>query len=263
MPIDNDVYNRIGDSWWDEDNPLNVLHGSMTPARFGYFLDVLTRQQGPDLSGLRALDVGCGGGFLAEEFALIGCQVVGVDPSEVSIRTARDHAADRGLDIEYRVGTGEQLPVKDAGFDIVYCCDVLEHVTDVDGVIAEIVRALKPGGMFFYDTINRTRTSNVLAIKVMQEWRATRIMDSALHMWDMFITPAELAATMQRHGLRSEDVVGLGPRANKAVVLVNLAKAHAGRISYGELSRRLRFGPVKTLEISYMGYAVKPGPSSQ
>ena len=85
MPIDNDVYNREGEGWWEEDNPLNVLHGSITPGRFAYFRRVLTDQLGPDLPDLRALDIGCGGGFLAEEFARLGLQVVGVDPSAVSI----------------------------------------------------------------------------------------------------------------------------------------------------------------------------------
>ncbi len=85
MAIDNEVYNRLGETWWDENNPLNLLHGSMTPGRFSYFRDVLA-QLGRDPAGLRALDIGCGGGFLAEEFARLGCQVVGIDPSPVSIR---------------------------------------------------------------------------------------------------------------------------------------------------------------------------------
>jgi len=87
---------------------------------------------------LQALDIGCGGGFLAEEFARLGCQVVGVDPSAVSIDRARRHAVAAGLDIDYRVGVGERLPVGDSEFDIAYCCDVLEHVSDVDAVIGEM-----------------------------------------------------------------------------------------------------------------------------
>jgi len=113
MPIDNDVYDREGAGWWEEDNALNILHGSMTPGRLTYFREVLTERLRLDTAGLRALDVGCGGGFLAEEFARLGCQVVGVDPSAVSIDTARRHASDAGLDIDYRIGAGEQLPVSD------------------------------------------------------------------------------------------------------------------------------------------------------
>jgi SAM-dependent methyltransferase len=106
MPIDNDVYNRHATGWWDENEPLNLLHGSVTPARFGYFVAVLQRL-GLDPSGLRALDIGCGGGFLAEEFARLGCRVLGIDPSALSLETARRHAASCGLEIDYRVGFGE------------------------------------------------------------------------------------------------------------------------------------------------------------
>jgi 2-polyprenyl-6-hydroxyphenyl methylase / 3-demethylubiquinone-9 3-methyltransferase len=96
VAVDNDVYDRLGESWWDEASPLNVLHGSITPGRLAYFRDVL-RRLGAEVAGLRALDIGCGGGFLAEEFAALGCQVTGVDPSPVSIGVARAHAAGRGL----------------------------------------------------------------------------------------------------------------------------------------------------------------------
>ena len=78
MPIDNEVYDREGEGWWEEDNPLNILHGSITPGRLAYFREVLTNQLGPDLRDLGALDIGCGGGFLAEEFARLGLQVSGL-----------------------------------------------------------------------------------------------------------------------------------------------------------------------------------------
>src|SRR5215471_13889827 len=110
-----------------------------------------------------------------------------VDPSAVSIGTARAHAATRGLDIDYRVGTGEQLPAPDSAFGLAYCCDVLEHVPDPDRVISETARVLKPGGLYLFDTINRTRKSKLLAIKVMQQWPLTRVVDAAIHDWDMFI----------------------------------------------------------------------------
>ncbi len=89
MPIDNDVYDRLGGSWWEESSPLSLLHGSLTPARFAYFRDVLARQRNAQARGLRALDIGCGGGFLAEEFAALGCRVVGADPSPASICAAQ------------------------------------------------------------------------------------------------------------------------------------------------------------------------------
>ena len=257
MPIDNEVYDREGAGWWDEDNPLNILHGSMTPGRLAYFHRVLIERLRLDPAGLRALDVGCGGGFLAEEFARLGSQVVGVDPSEVSINTARRHATDVGLDIDYRVGHGENLPVSDGEFDLVYSCDVLEHVSDLQRVLGEISRSLKPQGVFLFDTINRTKTSKLLAIKVMQEWRYTRINDATIHDWNMFIKPEELEASMRSEGLNMRDVVGLAPRANPPTVLLNFFKARRGSISYGELSRRLDFGQVKNANVSYMGFATK------
>jgi len=257
MPIDNDVYNRHAAGWWDEDEPLNLLHGSVTPARFGYFVAVLKRL-GRDPSGLRALDIGCGGGFLAEEFARVGCRVVGVDPSAPSLETARHHAADCELEIDYRLGSGEDLPVQDAEFDLAYCCDVLEHVTDLDQVLHETARALKPGGTYLFDTVNLTLVSKLLAIKVMQEWRATRAFDTPVHEWNMFIKPQELASTMARHGLRLHETVGLGPRAkNPASVVLGFVRARRGRMSYGELSRRLDFGQTRPRWVSYMGYATR------
>jgi 2-polyprenyl-6-hydroxyphenyl methylase/3-demethylubiquinone-9 3-methyltransferase len=254
--IDNGIYERLGESWWDEDCPLNVLQGSFTPGRFGYFRSVLDRL-GTDPAGLRAVDIGCGGGFLAEEFARLGCEVVGIDPSTVSIRTARQHADTSELQIEYAVAGGERLPLADESFDLAYCCDVLEHVPDLELVIAETARVLKPGGIYLFDTINRTLASKVLAIKVMQEWRATRITDARLHCWSMFIKPSELHAALRRHGMRLDEITGLGPRAGKATLLWSYLQARRGGITYGHLSRLMNVGEIKHTTVSYMGYATK------
>ncbi|TCO21111.1 3-demethylubiquinone-9 3-methyltransferase [Kribbella steppae] len=256
MGIDNQIYNRLGESWWDEANPLNMLQGSFTPGRFAYFRAVLERT-GPDPAGLRALDIGCGGGFMAEEFARLGCRVVGIDPSPVSIKTARQHADASALPIKYAVATGERLPLDNESFDIAYCCDVLEHVSNLDLVIKETARVLKPGGIYLFDTINRTTASKVLAIKVMQDWRLTRIVDTQLHSWEMFVKPTELEETLRRHALRLGEVTGLGPRSNKASLLWNFFQARRGRITFGQLSRLMDVGQVKDTAVSYMGYAVK------
>jgi 2-polyprenyl-6-hydroxyphenyl methylase / 3-demethylubiquinone-9 3-methyltransferase len=255
MAIDNDVYNRLGEGWWDESNPLNILHGSMTPGRMAYFGEVLARHPSTGPARPATLDVGCGGGFLSEHLARLGHRVVGVDPSPVSLETARRHAAGASLDIDYRHGFGEHLPAADAEFDVVVCCDVLEHVDDLDRVVSEIARVLRPGGLFFFDTINRTRASRLLAIKVMQEWRWTRITDAALHDWSMFIPPAELSRLLTRHRFHVGEVVGLGPRRSIPSSVLQFVAARRGRITYGELSRRLDIGRVENVSISYMGSA--------
>lgn len=253
--MDDEVYDRLGEGWWDERNPLNVLHGSMTPGRMAYLREVLAGAAAG--RHLRTLDVGCGGGFLAEELARLGHQVVGVDPSRVSLATARRHAAGQGLEIDYRHGRGEDLPAGDAGFDLVVCCDVLEHVHDLDRVVAEIARVLRPGGLFFFDTVNRTARSRLLVVKAVQEWRWTRLTDVAFHDWSMFIRPDELSRLLCRHGLDVGELVGLAPRRNPLSSVLDVVAARRGRITYGELSRRLDMGKVATMSLSYMGSATR------
>src|SRR6185295_9356549 len=170
MTVDNAVYDRMADSWWDEAGFLHLL-AALNPARFGYMQRMITQELRLAPAELRALDVGCGGGLLAEEFARLGCKLVGVDPSELSIKAARKHAAGQKLTIEYLCAVGEALPFCDASFDVVYCCDVLEHVIDRGRVVAESSRVLKPGGTYLFDTINRTLRSRLVVIKLLQEWQ--------------------------------------------------------------------------------------------
>jgi 2-polyprenyl-6-hydroxyphenyl methylase/3-demethylubiquinone-9 3-methyltransferase len=255
MPVDNRLYDRRSGEWWDEDSFLGLLRLGVNPARFGYFREVLERM-GIDPRDRRALDIGCGGGLLAEEFARLGCRVTGVDPSEPSLRTAREHARASGLEIDYRRGTGEHLPLPDRSFDITYCCDVLEHVDDLDRVIAETARVLVPGGIYFYDTINRTPVSR-LVNKVIQDWEPTSFVDPGLHDPAMFIRPRELRAAMERHGLASCGLVGLRPGGNPLSLLRALRLRKTGRISGAELSRRLAFRRARDTLGSYMGWAVR------
>jgi 2-polyprenyl-6-hydroxyphenyl methylase / 3-demethylubiquinone-9 3-methyltransferase len=257
VAVDNEIYNRFADTWWDEDGMLHILKTSLNPARFGYFRRVLTERLRVPIEGKAVLDVGCGGGILAEEFARLGCAVTGVDPSQPSLEVARRHAEREGLDISYRLGTGEHLPVADASFEIVYCCDVLEHVDDVHGVIAEIGRALKPGGVFLYDTINRTVASKLVVIKLMQEWEWSSFVPPHLHDWDRFIKPQELEAIMRLKGLEPQEFVGLVPAENPLRMIKAMRDRKKGRIAYGEFGRRVRVKDGTNTSISYMGYAVK------
>jgi 2-polyprenyl-6-hydroxyphenyl methylase / 3-demethylubiquinone-9 3-methyltransferase len=259
MPVDNEIYNAPGDIWWDEHQPLNAIRTAINPARLEYFSRVLA-ELGIDPSGKTVVDIGCGGGLFAEEFARLGAGVIGVDPSISSLDIARSHAAAMGLNIDYRVGTGEQLPLDDASVDIACCVDVLEHVDDLDAAIAETARVLRPAGVYLFDTINRTARSRLVVIKVLQEWRFTAWMPPDLHAWEQFITPGELRAALSRHHLRGRGIVGIGPGVRPPRLIRLLWQLHRGRISHGEFGRRARFVVTRDLRVSYAGYATKQGP---
>lgn len=256
MPADNGIYDQPGDIWWDERQPLHAIRTSLNPVRLEYFASAFAAR-GLDPAGKVIIDVGCGGGLVAEEVARLGAEVIGIDPSAASIATARAHAAGRGLAIDYRIGSGEHLPAGDGCADVVYCVDVLEHVADPDAVIGETARVLKPGGLYLFDTINRTALSKLVAIKVMQQWPLTRLVDATIHDWDMFIRPGELAGVLERHGLKIGETAGLGPRASLATVFASFVAARRGRITHAEFSRRLDVGRITSTAVSYMGFATK------
>jgi len=256
MPADNTLYDQPGDIWWDERQPLHAIRTSLNPARMSYFRAVLAAQ-GIDPGGKVIVDVGCGGGLLAEELAALGAQVIGVDPAAASIATAREHASRARLDIDYRVGRGEQLPLSDGAADIVCCVDVLEHVADLDAVIAETARVLKPGALYLFDTINRTRLSKLVMIKLSQEWAATAWMPPGLHDWDQFITPAELGAILARHHLDSRGMTGIAPGISPPALIRLLRQLKKGKLSHADFGRKAAFTLTNDMRISYLGHAVK------
>ena len=256
MPADNEIYDQPGDIWWDEHQPLHALRSCLNPARMEYFAAAFAAR-GLDPAGKVIVDVGCGGGLVAEEIARLGATVIGVDPSAPSIATARAHAARMGLAIDYRVGSGERLPAGDACADVVYCLDVLEHVAEPGAVIGETARVLKPGGLYIFDTINRTRRSRLAVIWLGQEWAATAWMPPGLHDWAQFITPAELARSLDRHGLRLHDLTGMSPGVSPAALIRLVCQLKAGRRSYADLGRQAPFRLTRGLGISYLGYATK------
>lgn len=256
MPADNEIYNRPGDIWWDEHQPLNAIRTAINPARIDYFTRVL-RELGVDPADKTMLDIGCGGGLFAEEFARMGARVIGVDPSAPSLDTARSHAVAAGLRIDYREGTGEQLPVDDGSVDIACCVDVLEHVSDLDAVIGETARVLRSGGIYLFDTINRTGRSRLVMISLLQEWRFTALLPANLHAFEQFITPDELRRVMSRHHLDSHEMVGIGPGVKPPRLLRLLWQLRRGKISYGEFGHEAQFVVTKDVRISYAGYATK------
>jgi 2-polyprenyl-6-hydroxyphenyl methylase/3-demethylubiquinone-9 3-methyltransferase len=257
MPVDNALYDRLADSWWDEAGLLHVLK-ALAPPRFAYLRRIIVETLGRNLRDLTVLDVGCGGGVLAEEFAAQGSAVTGIDPSVRSLEAAREHARAEGLAITYRQGTGEALPFTDATFDLAYCCDVLEHVSDVSRVITEAARVIRPGGAFLFDTINRTMLSRLVIIKLLQEWRWSSFMPANLHDWNRFIRPSEMRGHLRSAGLVAADFVGLKPRASPIRVIKALHARKRGRLTYADAVRAMDLGVSGDLSIMYLGYARKP-----
>lgn len=254
--LDNQIYDRLSHTWWEEDGFLNILKSALNPARFGYMRRVLVDELQTDLLGLRVLDIGCGGGLLAEEFAALGCNVIGIDPSPGSVEVAAEHARSRGLRIEYMQGRGEELPFETGRFDAAFCCDVLEHVEDLPTVISEASRVLADGGALLYDTINRTWQSKLVMIKLAQEWRATAWADPGLHDFRMFVRPSEIEAQLQGAGLEVCDRVGLAPANQLSALKALWGRAH-GKLSYAAMGERLKIRESRDTTVSYGGYAIK------
>lgn len=255
--INNRVYDDFANTWWDEKEFLHLLKVMVNPWRVPYFKKVLIKDYGQDLGRVRLLDIGSGGGVLTEEFARLGCQVTGMDISPKSIMVAQAHAATSGLSIDYRVGSGADLPFEEKSFEAVSCCDVLEHIQDWKRVIAEAARVLVPGGLFLFDTINRTRKSQVTFIFGLQVFPLTRLMPANTHVWEMFIRPDEMKASLLEQGMTLEDLQGGTIAKNPLATLWNILQQKRGRISFAELGRRLKLELGTDLSLNYLGYARK------
>jgi 2-polyprenyl-6-hydroxyphenyl methylase/3-demethylubiquinone-9 3-methyltransferase len=255
--IDNGIFDRLSDGWWSENTFAALLKNVANPWRIPYFQRTLAHELKIDPKGKRALDVGCGGGILAEEFAGIGLHVTGIDPSNNSLEVARAHARQGGLEIDYRTGHGGDLPFENEAFEVVFCCDVLDHVYNWDTVIGEVARVLKHGGVFFFDTINRTAFSKIVFIKLAQEWKFTRFFPPNLHAWEMFIRPDELKASFERHGLQHKEIKGTKP-ANPLQMFKTMRQYKKGKISSAEFGKRTGAQEGSNTDGLYMGYAVKP-----
>ena len=258
--INNGIYETDGARWWHEDNPFYTLRRSVNPVRVGYARRRLQLELGEGMRGAAALEVGCGGGLLTEEIARMGFITTGIDPAEASLRTARAHAQAGGLAIRYDRGTGEALPYRDGAFDVVFCCDVLEHVRDANTVIAEISRVLRPGGSFIFDTFNRTVLSKLVVIKLWQDWKPFAFMEPNAHIWDMFITPDEIQGLLMRNGLEPQDINGTRPSVPLLTLLGNMRKRAAGRWTFKEFGDSFHLVEDADVNIMYLGHAVKQRP---
>lgn len=255
--INNRMYSDLADQWWDEHGRLHLLKAMVNPWRVPYFTRALEGAFRPDLGGARLLDVGCGGGVLAEEFARLGARVTGIDLSSESISVARAHAREQGLEIDYRVSPAVPLEFEAGSFEAVSCCDVLEHIPDWRAAVAEAARVLVPGGLFLFDTINRTPKSRVTFIFGLQEWALTRLFPRDTHVWEMFITPDELAEALEAQGMQ---VLGMGGGAigkGPLPTLLEVLRHKRGETSVAELGSRLALRLDTDMDLNYLGYARK------
>jgi 2-polyprenyl-6-hydroxyphenyl methylase/3-demethylubiquinone-9 3-methyltransferase len=200
--IDQEIakFDALADAWWDPEGPLRTLH-EINPLRIDY-IDART-----PLSGCRVLDVGCGGGILAEGLARAGAIVTGIDLAEANIAAAKRHAALSDLAIDYRCCSVEEIAADfPAAFDVVTCLEVLEHVASVSAIVRACAETLRPGGHAFFSTLNRNPKSFLLAI-VAAEY-ILGMLPRGTHEYARFVRPSELARACRRAQLEVSELTG-------------------------------------------------------
>ncbi|HEX3349701.1 MAG TPA: bifunctional 2-polyprenyl-6-hydroxyphenol methylase/3-demethylubiquinol 3-O-methyltransferase UbiG [Acetobacteraceae bacterium] len=200
-------FDALAARWWDPRGPMRPLH-EMNPARIAWIEARLRRGFGA--GGARVLDVGCGAGLAAEALARRGHRVLGIDAARAALAAARAHAAGMANAPEYREAVAEELIGESARYQAITALEVIEHVPDPMGFIANLAALLEPGGLLFLSTINRTPRS-LLTAKIGAEY-IVRLLPVGTHDWRQFLTPSELAEMLRRAGLRVADLAGLSYR---------------------------------------------------
>jgi 2-polyprenyl-6-hydroxyphenyl methylase / 3-demethylubiquinone-9 3-methyltransferase len=205
-------FTAMADEWWDAGGKFRPLH-QMNPLRLGFIRDHIVTAFERDgtasrpLSGLSLLDIGSGGGLLCEPLSRMGASVTGVDAAEKNIHIARLHAAQMGLAIDYRHSTAEALMASGEQYDVVLALEIVEHVSDVDAFLTAVSALVKPGGLLFMSTLNRTAKSYAMAI-IGAEY-VLRWLPKGTHHWKKFLRPSELILPLERHNIRTTDLQGM------------------------------------------------------
>ncbi len=197
-----DKFAELAHRWWDMASEFKPLH-DINPLRLSWIVE-----HGSGLSDKRVLDVGCGGGILAESMARQGARVTGIDLGERALGVARLHALESAQDIDYRLVAVEQLAQEaPASFDIVTCMEMLEHVPDPASVIHACASLVKPGGQLFFSTISRNPKAYLLAV-IGAEY-ILKLLPRGTHDYQRFIKPGELARMCRTAGLHVEEILGM------------------------------------------------------
>lgn len=204
-------FSAVSEDWWSDTGAFAPLH-KFTPIRIDFIRDALTgriasrAKSDKPFTGMSVLDIGCGGGLIAEPMTRLGADVLGVDAAEASIAAAKAHAEDCGLNISYRTAAAEDLVKEGLTFDVVIASEVVEHVADLDLFAKCCSDLLRPGGWIILTTLNRTLKSLALAkfgVEYILRWAPV-----GTHDWNKFVTPDELRATFQRNHIDLDRIEG-------------------------------------------------------
>lgn len=209
-------FNALAANWWEPHGSMGPLH-VVNPTRMRYI-----RRRVGSLERQRVVDVGCGGGLLAEAMAREGAQVLGIDLAAQSIEIARSHAAAQKLNVEYRVVSAETLAAEQPGaFDLVCCLEMLEHVPDPAAIVSACAELVAPGGNVVFSTINRNPKS--FALMILGAEMALRLLPRGTHSYGQFIRPSELCDWALYAGLEPREIVGLryNPISRSASISTN------------------------------------------
>ena len=194
-------FSELAHRWWDPNSEFKPLH-EINPLRLKWI------DQQATLAGKKVLDIGCGGGILAEAMAATGASVSGIDLAEKALKVAKLHLYESGLSVDYQLVSAEDFAAQHAGeFDVVTCMEMLEHVPDPASIVAACSRLVKPGGRVFFSTLNRNAKSYLFAI-VGAEY-ILKLLPRGTHDYAKFIQPAELARMARDAGLDTQELIGL------------------------------------------------------
>ena len=213
-----DNFTALSDHWWDQQGPMAPLH-AFTPVRIDYILQAINRffpiqtrmlsDRDVALKGLKVLDIGCGGGLLAEPMARLGASVSGIDVTDAAINAAKTHARTMRLSINYQTITAEELAASGVIFDVIYASEVIEHVVDRKTFVDAIAKMLAPKGVLIITTINRSLPALIFA-KFALEY-ILRLVPAGTHNPQKFVKPSELRAEFLNVGILLDDMTGFTP----------------------------------------------------
>jgi 2-polyprenyl-6-hydroxyphenyl methylase/3-demethylubiquinone-9 3-methyltransferase len=241
--INNAVYDALGERWYSaQDDPVALLRAEAT-YRVPWLLHEMAHRCGP--GPLRVVDLGCGAGFVANELARHGHEVTGVDASEASLAVAGRY--DETRSVRYVIGDVRQVPLNDGVADVVCAMDLLEHVDDPAAVIAEASRLLKPSGVFFFHTFNRSWLAWLVVIQGVRWF--VRNTPANLHVLHLFLRPSEVQAMAAACGLRVEEMRGFEP--------VLFSRAFLRLLVTRVVPKGFAFRFTRSTRIAYSGLAVK------